>query len=248
MGCKTTKFFTYVNKKYYYFVLPYVFSILKNTDCDVEVRVENIQKFYDLYGKKIANLQCIELWGTRVTISEQLTTKIIPNTVRFLVSPSEIYKYEYFYITDVDLIIQKEKFEKAMKNNIEGMKRNKTCFFNIKRDKREVLSGIHFISDFDDYFGKLSDFMTNFSVEHKSDFTQAINTLGDEGFLYQFIASTFGDPEELTKGNIRILPGEHISPNRNKKYSVIKDMLYKDDIWKKAFSQFDKRFIILMGD
>lgn len=241
-------FFTYADEKYYHFVLPYIFSIMKNTTCGVEILISNKQKFYDLYGKKIANIKNILLWDwdNRVKIKQKLTLGVIPNTIRFISAPSTKINYDYTYITDVDMIINKDKFEKAIENNFEGMKRNKTCFFNIKRENREVLSGIHFVKN-KEYFPKLSQYLKLFNDSHKENFYGSINALGDEGFLYQFITGTFGNPQKLTLDNVRILPGDHLSPNRNKKYPHIKEKLCKNSDWKYAFSQFDKKFLDLLS-
>ena len=57
------------------------------------------------------------------------------------------------------------------------------------------------------------------------------------------VKEMFGAPEKLTEGNERILPGYHLSPNRGKKYTEIKDRLCKEDDWKYAFTQFSPDFL-----
>jgi len=223
--------FTYADQNYYHFVLPFLFSALKNTDADIGIMVEDTKSFYDLYGKKIANIENTfdKLISDRFVIFQSDMKNIIPHTQRFLrVFPQD-----------------GDKYEKAIKNNLEGMERNNTCFFNFVRENQLKLSGIHFV-DNNKYYLKLQEFLAIFKKDHEN-FERDINTLGDEGFLYSFILEAFGKPEELTKDNERILPGDHISPNRNKTYGCIKKELLKDEQWKKAFKQFDKKFIDLMS-
>lgn len=252
-------FFTYVNEKYYHFVLPYVFSIAQAVpECSVEVVVQNKQKFYDLYGKKISNL----VWNSKVSffsnfwvsnciISEILEydknfdiQKIIPNTVRFLLESININSSKYTYITDCDMLITQSLLTKAIENNISQMEKNKACFFNIKRENREALSGIHFVKN-EPYYKHLKDFLKVLKLEHKDDFVKDLNRLSDEGFLYAFVNGAFGDVEKLVEGNERILPGMHLSPNRNKKYMAIKEELIKDPAWEYGFLQFGQKFLNL---
>jgi hypothetical protein len=245
----TINYFTYVNREYYPFVLPFIFSIIKNTNHFVEVVVENRKEFFDLYGKKLSNLIYIlnDKSFFRSIISDikyynENLNQIIPNTKRFLIEPLSI-RTDYTYIIDCDMLIKPD--DDIIKHNINSMKKNKSCFFNIKRENREVLSGIHFVEN-KTYYPKLNDFMKMIHTDDK-DFAENINKHGDEGFLYQFVSGAIGDPEKLTKDNERKLPGDHISPNRNKKYTHIKDELCKDDQWKEAFKQFDPKFVELMS-
>lgn len=241
-------FFTYVNEKYYHFVTPLLFSIVKNVpDCKVEIVVENHKDFYDKYGKQIANLffKDVSFLNNNLIRNlyyHELYKDIIPNTKRFLLQP--ITKVNFTYIIDCDMLITKKLFDKAVENNIIRMKELKTCFFNIKRENRNALSGVHFVET-KKYFPKLSNFLKLLKENSQEDFTKIINAQGDEGFLYNFVAGTWGDPEKLTKDNVRFLPGEHISSNRGKKYTPIKEELCKDEDWKFAFSQFDKKFLEL---
>lgn len=253
----TVNFFTYVNEKYYYFVLPYLFSILKNTNHSVIIMVEDQVKFFQLYGKRLANLIYL-LNGKNVNfvitdygiLGKQLQ-KIIPNTIRFLVEPNDIVwtkcNFDYTYITDCDMIITKEDSETAILHNIEGMERNETCFFNIKRPDRQSLSGIHFVKT-KEYYECLESFLKDFKEDYPGEeFNKKLNSLSDEGFLYYFVDQQIGKPEELIDGNGRILPGIHLSPNRGKTYPAIKDALCKDPVWEQAFYQFDSDFIELMS-
>lgn len=227
-------FFTYADEKYYPFVLPYVFSILKNTNADVMVLIENEKKFYDEYGKKWANLfYCIDFGLSKQWAIDTFDKNgVIPNTVRFLISPKRLVN-KYTYITDVDMIITKDKYENAMENNIKNMK---SGFFNILRDSGPKLSGVHFVET-KKWYPKLAQYLKNF------EYISEINAFGDEGFLYKIVKEMFGDPEKLTEGNERILPGYHLSPNRGKKYTEIKDRLCKEDDWKYAFTQFSPDFL-----
>ncbi len=247
----TINYFTYVNKEYYHFVLPFIFSILKNTNAFVEVVVENRKEFFDIYGKKLSNLIYIlddkSFYRSSIISIKQYSRhldNIIPNTKRFIIEP--LTQADYTYIVDCDMLIKSN--DDTIKHNIEGMKRNKTCFFNFKREKREVLSGIHFVKT-SEYYPKLQDFLKLWHVTDpkNQDYPKEINSMGDEGFLYNFVAGAFGDPEKLTKDNKRILPGDHISPNRDKKYPHIKAELCKDEQWEKAFKQFHPKFIELMS-
>ncbi len=240
-------FLTYVNKEYYHFVLPFMFGIMKNTNAWAEIIVEDQRDFFDHYGKKIANLMQLEprgkFYGIDIHGADDFKG-VIANTQRFVRSPKELVSYTY--IVDVDIIMDKAKYKAALKNNLEGMKKNKAAFFNFVREGREVLSGIHFVKD-KDYYPKLEKFLKELKKQHKDDFIKNINAMGDEGFLYQFVKSAFGDPKKLTKGNERILPGDHLSPNRNKTYPHIKEFLCKDKKWEAAFKQFDPKFIELLS-
>jgi len=187
----TVTFFTYADEKYYHFVLPFIFSVLKNTDAKAEISLINKKKFFNVYGKKLANLKILfPTVNSKITFTEQLSTAVIPNTMRFITAPMQ--GSDYTYITDVDMIIDSNKYQKALKNNLEGMKRNKTCFFNFVREKQEKLSGIHFVKT-KEYYPKLIQFLKLFKKTHKDDFVKDINGMGDEGFLYNFVKGTFGD-------------------------------------------------------
>ena len=227
-------FFTYADEKYYPFVLPYVFSILKNTNADVVVVLENENDFFNTYGKKWANIS----YNIKLDLNQQWSlyafdkNGVIPNTVRFLTSPKRLVN-KYTYITDVDIIVTKTEYEKAIKNNIDNLK---SCFFNILRDSGPKLSGMHFVET-KKWYPKLAQYLKNFEDISK------INQFGDEGFLYKMVQETIGDPEKLTEGNKRIMPGYHLSPNRNKKYTEIKAELCKDPAWEYAFTQFSPEFL-----
>ena len=225
-------FFTYADEKYYPFVLPYMFSILKNTNADVEILVENEKVFYDTYGKKWANIYHGTDLNQQCSIYSFNKNGVIPNTIRFLTSPKRLVN-KYTYITDVDLIITKDMYEKAIKNNIDNLK---SGFFNILRDSGPKLSGMHFVET-KKWYPKLAQYLKTFEDISK------INQFGDEGFLYKMVQETIGDPEKLTEGNKRIMPGYHLSPNRNKKYTEIKETLSKDPDWEYAFTQFSPEFL-----
>jgi len=224
-------FFAYADENYYPFVLPYMFSILKNTNADVEILLEKRKGFYDEYGKKLANLQRIIKKETSVIFGDFTDKSVIPNTIRFVNYP--YMKNKYTYITDVDLIITKEMYEKAIKNNIDNLK---SGFFNILRDSGPKLSGMHFVET-KKWYPKLAQYLKTFED------ISSINQFGDEGFLYKMVQETIGDPEKLTEGNKRIMPGYHLSPNRNKKYTEIKETLCKDPDWEYAFTQFSPEFL-----
>jgi hypothetical protein len=231
-------FFTYADEKYYPFVLPYVYSILINTNAKIEIALENENSFFNKYGKKISNI-CYKMDPLVKRFALYFSAKhnkVIPNTKRFVYEPCEQTKYTY--ITDVDMIITSKMFEKALENNAEGMKRNKTSFFNIVRDSGPKLSGVHFVET-KKWYPKVAQYLKKF--EGISD----INQFGDEARLYKIVKECFGDPEKLTEGNERILPGYHLSPNRGKKYTDIKEELCKDEGWKYAFTQFSPDFLKL---
>ena len=230
-------FFTYADEKYYPFVMPYVYSILKNTTSNYRIIIDNLENYYNQYGKKWANIQhnCIHKWsGQQNYYTENTIKNIIPNSIRFMYIPPKATKYTY--ITDVDMIITSDMFEKALENNIEGMKRNQAPFFNIVRDSGPKLSGVHFVET-KKWYPKVVQYLKKF--EDISD----VNQFGDEGLLYKMVKECFGDPEKLTEGNERILPGYHLSPNRGKKYTDIKNRLCKDEDWEYAFTQFSPDFL-----
>ena len=227
-------FFTYVDEKYHHFVLPYLFSLMK-LNLSADIIVDNKKKFFDTYGKKLANLHSKVLYSGNTTVHGAYYygdfSKLIPNIVRFVIQPE--VKCKYTYITDCDMIITKEMYEKAIENNIKNMK---SGFFNILRDSGPKLSGMHFVET-KKWYPKLAQYLKNFEDISK------INQFGDEGFLYKMVQETIGDPEKLTEGNKRIMPGYHISPNRNKKYTEIKAELCKDPAWEYAFTQFSPDFL-----
>lgn len=234
---KNVTFLTYANSKYHHFVLPYIFSILKYTDANIEIRMPDTLFFFEKYGKQLSNIKHIFGKGKLVSVTDSTTCNgIIPNTIRFLEWPFTQSKYTY--ITDVDMIIIKDQYEKALENNINGMKKNKTCFFNFVRPQGGRLSGIHFVNT-REYYAKID----NYIIKIKNLRHEIINRQGDEGFLYNMINDVFGKPEDLTKNNKRILPGWHLSPNRNQKYTHIINELGKDDDWKYAFTQFSDKFM-----
>ena len=239
MKAKDVLFFTYVDEKYHHFVLPYLFSLMK-LNLSADVIVDNKKKFFDTYGKKLANLHSKVSYSGNTTVHGAYYygdfSKLIPNIVRFVIQPE--VKCKYTYITDCDMIINQEMLEKALENNIDGMQKNNAPFFNIKRENRDVLSGVHFVETMK-YYPKIVQYLDK--IEDLS----TINAFGDEGFLYKMVKEVFGDPEKLTEGNERILPGYHLSPNRNKKYTEIKNLLCKDEDWKYAFSQFSEKFLAL---
>ena len=256
MAKKKVNFFTYVDESYYHFVLPYIFSICHDTDATVEVVLQSKQDFFNIYGKRLANM-CIKDKMFSIDYSDRVSIKdisvynihagnLIPHIVRFLITPKNVFKSKYTYITDCDIIVTEKLYVKALENNLAGMLKNRTCFFNIKREGRDSLSGVHFVRN-KEYYDKLEGFLMVFVNEYKGQ-DQAVNKLNllsDEGFLFYFVKNTFGEPEKLTKDNFRILPGEHISPNRDKTYNAIFKELTKDSNWERAFHQFDVKILNL---
>jgi len=230
-------FFAYADENYYPFVLPYIFSVLKNTNDSVEIIVSDKKKFYDMYGKKISNIfsNC-DVNANRFKDIESLSKNIIPNLLRFMIVPRTISDSKYTYYTDVDMLITKKLYKLALKNNIEKMDKNKTSYFNIVRPSGIHLSGIHFVNN-KKYYPKIISFLDNVK-----DTTKYNNMIG-ENFLYHMMTEVFEDPSVTCKDNKRILPGHHVTRNVLRKYTDIKAELCKDPEWEYAFTQFSPEFL-----
>lgn len=192
--------FTYADKKYSLFVLPYIYFALKhNEDAFVEVVVEDIEYFMSIYSEGVAELTV--LFSTSFEIRESSvdanSSKYSPNVRRFIETPRN--KCHYVYIGDIDLLI----LENITETHEKIIKEHKLEFSNIVRKpivgNKPRLSGLHFCE-----FDKM------YPLPQIEDLD--LHTLNDEHVLFKIMERKgFEVPKSF---NLRPECGVHVSLSR----------------------------------
>jgi hypothetical protein len=139
-------FFTYANKAYDLFALPYAyFALTANPGSMVEIILEDAEDFHKKYKDGISLLNEIfpERALFRQSASIQNGLKCKPHVVRFLEEP--LTSAEYIYIGDIDILILENVYE----THTHYIKENNIPFSNIIRTGTEStkfprLTGLHF--------------------------------------------------------------------------------------------------------
>jgi len=136
--------FTYADKNYDFFVVPYIyFALNSNPDCFVEVAVEDINTFITNNSEAIEKLK--GLYGANFLIRQSNALSkypnATPNVIRFIEEPINTSKY--VYIGDIDLLI----FENIKSVHLDYINKYGLPFSNIIRDSsvsNPRLTGLHF--------------------------------------------------------------------------------------------------------
>jgi len=137
--------FTYADKKYSLFVIPYIYFALKhNEDAFVEVVVEDLSYFLSHHSDGIKQLDkmfesCFEIRESSLT---EKYANCTPNVKRFIEPP--LNEAKYVYIGDIDLLI----LENITSVHEQIIQDNNLEFSNIVRQPivhgKPRLSGLHF--------------------------------------------------------------------------------------------------------
>ena len=189
-------FVSCANKKYYRFVVPFLYSCLSACDEEsviAEVFLEDLQEFESLYRQGIDFLKA--RFGCRFRLTEVGFEGLIPNTVRFVNTPS--VRSDYVYIVDVDIFYTQGGVLEA---HLKKMTESGQSFSNIVRKGSNRLSGLHFTAW--DALYPLPGF----------DDLDLLST-NDEVVLYRLVARKTGQ-EPRRDLSYRPIFGIHMSPNR----------------------------------
>ena len=238
-----TTFFTYANRPYEIFVLPYATSVLLyNEDARVEIVLDDSNSF------KEENIEGIELiwkyFGKDKFLLRDISPKIkelckLPNTYRFIETPQVIT--EYTYINDIDILI----LESVSEQHIKEMNKTGLPYSNIIRPSTERLTGLHF---------------TKSSVYYPVSIPKNVAEYEDEEILYQIIQnSDIALPD--TNYVFRPVHGYHLSLNRppitsvnssdwggwNERKCKIYLQLKKNDLWVQMTNYFSEEYLLLLN-
>lgn len=202
-----TTFFTCVNKKYEDFIPLFIHSILyHNESADVEIGVESLSldnktkgsiKFLkDKYPNNKIIIREVSFGTNNI---DGVSYGIIPNSVRFIETPTIVN--EYVYIGDIDIVVLEKDLSVIHINN---MKETGLNYSNIVRpydnSNMKRLSGLHF-TKWNSYYPipKYINLAKEGLLNH------------DEVLLYRLV-STKNEISELSQ--FRPVHGIHMSPNR----------------------------------
>jgi hypothetical protein len=194
--------FTCCNGIYKDFIPLFIYSnIYHNNDCFVEIGVD-----VESYSEIMVSLKILEkyyknkfkLYPVKFDEHEVNGKKygIIPNTVRFLTTPT--VKTEYIYISDIDII----NLEKNISSiHIKNMEKTKLPYSNIVRPSKNRLSGLHFT--------KYSNY---YPIPEYQDLCESGLLNHDEVFLYELVKKKY--PNFNYNEKFRPVHGIHVSLNR----------------------------------
>ena len=239
-----TTFFTFANRNYEMFVLPYIASaLIHNEDARVEICLEDSNQFRDANSQGMRALT--RYYGDdRLLVRDVLSSKgISPNSVRFLETPEVMT--EFTYIGDIDILI----LERVSQWHIDRMVSASLPYSNTLRTGKRALTGLHFTRS-DAYY----------PVSPPSD----ANLNWDEELLYMLVASR-GVPLPPNVWN-RPVHGYHLSPNRSPLHAIVNgertlswgldkarkflaayEALQRNSIWQTMYPEFDRRYRLLLG-
>jgi len=194
--------FTYCNGIYRDFAPIFILSNLyHNNDCFVEVAMddanyneikESLNVLSDLYKNKfyVYSVKHKEVQPKNVTCN------LIPNTIRFILTP--INKSDYVYISDIDIITLEKNI---IEMHIDNMVKNDLPYSNIVRSSSTRLTGLHF-TPYENYY----------PIPDYSDLCRKGTLNHDEVFLYELVKKKY--PNFKLDKTYRPVHGIHVSPNR----------------------------------
>lgn len=142
-------FYTYADKRYAIFALPYAYFALRNNpSARVEILLEDAKEFQKVYSGGIRVLN--ELFPHQVTFTQSRTPRnahVIPNTIRFIEQPTS--RAEYLYIGDIDIMVMDD----VLDIHLSYMRKFTLPFSNVIRQASPTprLTGLHFCR-FTDYY------------------------------------------------------------------------------------------------
>jgi hypothetical protein len=134
----TTTYFTACNTPYWPFVLPYAVSALHHdAKAVVEICVENPDRFQTVYA---AGIDVIERhFPDRFLLRGAKFKDILPNSVRFVETPTLVS--DYTYIGDIDILILDRNVTAA---HVANMAKTGLPYSNCLRPGTQRLTGLHF--------------------------------------------------------------------------------------------------------
>ena len=194
-------FYTYADKKYDFFAVPYVyFALKKNPDAFVEVALEDYDDFFQRNCPSVELLH--EIFGDRFLLRQSRIAAELndhPNVIRFVEAP--VSTARYVYIGDIDLIVMQDVLQIH-----EGLiEKHGIPFSNVirpssVRDGVPRLSGLHFCP-----------YELMYPLPDISDLD--VHTLNDEHVLYKIMERK--GVMVPTDFNERPQCGIHMSLNRD---------------------------------
>ena len=237
-GQVTTTFFTSANPGYEPFVLPYAASALINdAEAVVEICLARPKAFEIANADAIALLE--EWFGPRFRVRRGKFGGVVPNSVRFLETPSVLT--EFTYIGDIDILI----LEPVTVRHLEQMRKTGLPYSNVLRPSAPPrLSGLHF---------------TRTGARYPLPELGGVDpsNTGDEHLLYlqvEAMGLRLPDPEE----RFRPAHGIHFSLNRSVKRPGATDWgislglaktyaAFRDDLrWRALLPLLDRRYLYLL--
>ena len=189
-------FVTCANEAYYKFVAPFIFSCLhQEPEALVEIFVSDINLLKKKYKQSLDLLN--DKYGDQFLLTEACFEGIMPNTVRFVNTPSR--KSDYVYIVDIDIFYTQAEIFTTLVN---ATRRANQPFSNIVRvrENEDRLSGLHF-TEWDALY-PLPDFSDLDLLE-----------TNDEVVLFNLVSRKTGK-EPRRDLEFRPAFGIHMSPNR----------------------------------
>ena len=192
-------FFTYADKKYDFFAVPYVyFALISTPGSKVEICLEDFELFKSKYSRGIEALE--KRFPNRFLFRQSKLAssglKILPNSVRFLEEPE--LKSEYIYIADIDIMV----LENVLDVHLDLIKKYNLPFSNVIRKKSNPpkLSGLHF-----------SSWHSYYPISDYSDLD--VGSINDEELLYLLMSrKRLMVPESF---NSRPILGLHMTGSRD---------------------------------
>ena len=131
-------FITCANESYYKFIAPFIFSCLHHEpEALVEIFVSDINLLNKKYKQSLDLLR--KQYDDKFVLTEACFEGIMPNTVRFVNTPSR--KSDYVYIVDIDLFYTHSGIFSTL---LSAVKKSNQPFSNIVRENTDRLSGLHF--------------------------------------------------------------------------------------------------------
>ncbi|WP_346993455.1 hypothetical protein [Alteromonas gracilis] len=191
-------FLVYADEKYELFVTPYIwFALSTNPESAVEVVLKNKKGFEE---KRYESLKLLKKqFGDRFRLTQSTygNSNIIPNTIRFIETPT--IKAKHLYIGDIDILV----LQNVMDVHTEIMEVNDMSYSNKIRNKDDAkprMTGLHFCK-YDDYYPLPP--LDGISLE----------TENDEHVLYLLLRAKNIDINY--ENRTRPLCGLHVSLNRD---------------------------------
>ncbi len=139
---------TTVDEKYQYYMPLFVLSLSRSyPEYDIKLFTHGKIKAEVKKALKIAGGNCCVVSGV---FSGWAKHKYSPISWRFLVPPKHYEGYDYVYVTDIDMMITKEKVSLLKFHKME-MEKTGLCYSNSLRNAkhwkgRQSLSGLHFFN------------------------------------------------------------------------------------------------------
>ena len=139
---------TVVDEKYQYYIPLFVLSLAMNyPEYDIKIFTHGKINSVVIKALEIAGGNCELIPGV---FDEWVKYKYSPISWRFLVQPKHYEGYDYVYVTDIDMMIIKEKVSLLTFHKLE-MQKTGLCYSNSLRNRKhwqghKSLTGLHFFN------------------------------------------------------------------------------------------------------